>query len=236
MTRLTAAGVIVVFCLVTCFTAGRAVGDRAATLRLPAGDARTPLLARLSEGLSLRRAAGDRGWMDVLLYAGDTSFALDKGSKLFGLARRATDHDPSFREVYLFGGSMLMWQCNRPEEAAALLRRGIEANPADPKLKMYLAAFAYSRLKDLSGEIAALEPLAFEPGAPFIMKRILANAWEAKAREAKREPDRRQALGRAIGIWRHVWLTTDSEEERRWVLIKCGKLGLDPRGFETPTK
>lgn len=216
--------------------AGRPLERRAQALRLPPGGAGTPLMARLSEGFSLRRAAGDRAWIDLLIYAGDTEFILDRGARLTELSVRATDHDPSFRDVYLFGGSMLMWQCDRPEEAAALLRRGIAALPSDPRLKMYLAAFTYSRLNDLAGEIGTLEQLAFEPGSPFILKRILANAWEARAKQSRSEAERRRAMGRAIAIWGHVWATSGSEEERRWVAAKCAKIGLDPRRFEKAEK
>jgi tetratricopeptide (TPR) repeat protein len=150
------------------------------------------------------------------------AFILERGRRLFPMADRTTDLDRHFGEVYAFGSAMLMWQCRRPEEAAALLRKGIAYNPRAVRLKYYLAAFTYGRLQDLGREIVALEALARDPGAPFILRRILANAYEKQGR-----------LDRAVMVWRLVWLTSpdSNSDERRWVAVKCAKHGIDPAVF-----
>jgi len=193
-------------------------------MRLPPLPPSAGLGARIPAALSLRRSAADRMWIDTLQYCGDVSFVIDRGRRLFRLSNATTDLDPGFEEAYAFGAAMLMWQCDRPEEAAALLRKGIAYNPGAVKLKYYLAAFTFSRLKDLAREIGVLEVLVRDPGAPFVLRRILANAYEKQGR-----PDR------AAAIWRLIWLTDRNPSERRWVAAKCARYGIDPARFESAT-
>lgn len=175
---------------------------------LPAGD-------RLASRLAARKTRADSLWIDLLQYVADPSFSLDRGARLFRIAERITALDPGFVRVYMYAGSTLMWQCNRPAEAAALLERGITANPGEVHLKYYLAAFAYQRLKDLRSQIVVLEQLAFAPDAPIILRRILANAYE-----------KQHDLGRAAAVWRLVAHTSLDPRERTWAERKLAIHGI----------
>jgi len=172
---------------------------------------------RMASWFSGRRMAADFIWIDLLQYCADAQFILDRGAKLSGLARRATVLDPGFAQVYMYAGSALMWQCDRPGEAAALLEQGIAANPGNNRLQYYLAAFTYRRLKDIHGEVAVLERLAFAPDAPIILRRILANAYE-----------RDRDLDRAAAIWRLIHAQGEDPAERRWADGKLARYGLTP--------
>ncbi|MEK7476702.1 MAG: hypothetical protein AAB152_13860 [Candidatus Coatesbacteria bacterium] len=199
---------------------GSGIAIEADRLRLPAPPKSAGLGARVAGAFALRRFSADRGWIETLQYCGDTAFVVERGRRLPAMSDATTNLDPRFEEAYAFGAAMLMWQCRRPEEAAALLRRGIAHNPGAIRLKYYLAAFTYGRLKDLGREVAVLEVLARDPGAPFILRRILANAYERQGR-----------LDRAVLVWRLIWLTSANPDERRWVAIKCAKYRVDPAKF-----
>jgi hypothetical protein len=162
-----------------------------------------------------RKIGADFIWIDLLQYCAEAPFVLEHGARVPRLAGRATDLDPHFVQVYMFAGSALMWQCNRPAEAAALLEKGIAANPRERRLKYYLAAFTFRRLKDFRREMAVLERLAFEPDAPIILRRILANAYE-----------KNRTLDRAAAIWRLVLATSADPAERRWALGKLSRYGM----------
>lgn len=172
---------------------------------------------RVAAWFSARRVAADFIWIDLLQYCADARFILDRGARLPGLARRATQLDPGFAQVYMYAGSALMWQCNRPGDAAALLERGIAANPGDNRLKYYLAAFTYRRLNDIGGEVGVLERLAFASDAPIILRRILANAYE-----------RQHDLTRAAAIWRLIHAQGLDPAERRWADGKLARYGVAP--------
>jgi len=184
--------------------AGGRVGGEAARMR--AGmwpEAR--LEGWMARFLSARRVMADLRWLDILQYAGDSGYYVDGGKALVELSTRLTDLDPHFVRAYVFAGSLLYWQCGRPVEAAALIRKGIGANPAEAKLKMYLAAFTFSRLDALKGEIRYLEEFADDPDSPPIVRRILAHTY-ARAGDFRS----------AAGVARFVLDMTTDPAEKRW--------------------
>ena len=188
---------------------GNRLAEKAAALRLPIAGAETSAAGRIAEGLSLRKVAADWEWFRILQYCADVSFRLTRGAELFERVDRVTDFDPTFTHCFMFGGAMLMWECNRPNQAVELIKKGIAFNPEHAKLKLYLAAFIYSRMNDLKREIAVLDRLAYAPGAPFMLRRILANAYIKQGR-----------LRHAAAICRLVLKFPGHPGERRWAAVK----------------
>lgn len=195
------------------------LGDRVAIhanlRRLPSTGPERSLGSRVAEGLAIRKVAADKQWIEILQYCGDISFLLDRGEKLYAKADRATDMDPKFVHCYKFCGSMLMWQCDRPVEAAGVLKKGIAFNPEDDWLKLYLAAITYRRMSDLASEIAVLEQLAVLPNAPFMLRRILAHAYAKQGR-----------IWHAAAICKLVLKTSAEPRERRWAAAKLALYSL----------
>jgi len=169
----------------------------------------------LAKGFSVRKASADQAFMDILQYCGDRAFYLDHGEKLVRMAGNATDLDPRFTYVYLFSGAMLMWQCNRTRDAVELLKKGIRNNPADKRLKLYLAAFTYYRLKDLGSQVRALEELTSLPDPPPMLYRILANVYLKQGK-----------LGEAAKLWFVIAEHSDDWVDREWAKGKLAKYGL----------
>ena len=169
----------------------------------------------LAQGFSIRKASADKVWMDILQHCGDNLFRLDRGKQLVHLANKATDLDPRFIYIYQFSGSMLMWQCNRTNEAIDLLNKGIRKNPSENRLKLYLAAFTYYRLSDLGGQVRILEELANMPDAPPMLYRILANVYSKQGKFQK-----------AAQMWAYIADHSDDSSDREWARGKLAKHGL----------
>lgn len=200
---------------------GSRIAAISAAARLPDAGNGGSLENRLAGGLAIRKTAADWKWIEILQYCGDASFSIDRGSKLSGMAARLADLDPKFVQGFMFNGTMLMWQCGRPVEAAGLLERGIAFNPEEKRLQLYLAAFTYSRMNDLAREIAALERLAFAPDAPFMLLRILSNAYAKNG-----------SIRHAAAICRYVLETSRDPEERRWAEAKIARYSKRFDGHE----
>ena len=191
---------------------GAGISGKAAELRGDGPSMPKTLAEWIGRVFSLRKAGADKYWIDILQYCGGRAFSLDRGDGLVKLSSMATDLDPRFRYVYVFSGSMLMWHCRRPVEAAELLRKGIANNPDDAKLKLYLAAFTYSRLNDLARQVVVLEELAMSPGTPPMLYRMLANVYMKQGRR-----------GQALKMW--VFIAEHSEDwlDREWAKGKLAK-------------
>lgn len=187
---------------------GAVIGREADSLRLPAGD--WPAFAGewAARGLAVRKVAADKKWIDILQYCGDQESVLDRGRKLYSLADQLTDLDPCFVYPYLFSSAMLVWQFDQAKPAVELLKKGMFYNQKEERLKLYLAAFAYSK-DSRAGEIRILEQMV-RGGAPPIARRILANLYV-----------RRGEIDKARGLWRWIVRFSNEKGERRWA---AGKL------------
>lgn len=188
---------------------GTVTGRAGGKYRIPGAGEERSVGSLVAEGFSVRKIMADRRWFDVLQYCGAVEFVLDRGEKLFRKADLATDMDPTFVHVYEFASTSLMWEVERPQEALALLDKGIHHNPKADRLKLYRAAIVYRRLEDLASELKVIEKLALAPGAPFSLLRILANAY-----------DRTGRYGKAAVVVRHVLQTSSNPDHRRWAAAK----------------
>ena len=198
------AAAVVGFAVGALVVSGSRVGNEAARMRSGMWpEAR--LEGWIGRFFSVRRVMADLRWLDILQYTGDSLYHMDKGHALVDLAGRLTDLDPHFVRPYAFAGALLYWQCDRPVEAADLIRKGIEANPEEAKLKLYLAAFTFSRVEVLKDQVRYLEELADDPDASPIVRRILAHTY-ARAGDFRR----------AVAVARLVLDGTTDPAEKRW--------------------
>lgn len=205
-------------CLAALIVVGRGLEGRHAALRLPSIKGPHSLGFLAAEWFGLRKVMADKRWFDTLQYAADYGYMADDCSRLYSLADAGTDFDPHFIDFYSFGGAMLMWNCRQPETAARVLRKGIEFNPDFQRFKLYLAAFAYRQDRELAAETKILEQLAFSPGAPPMLRRILANLYIKTGRDAH-----------AAAICHLILKISLDVGERRWAASLLQRLGRAPR-------
>jgi tetratricopeptide (TPR) repeat protein len=93
---------------------------------------------------------------------------------------RATDLDPYFDYVYLFGAGALAFNLNRGDEALSLLAKGVRFNPNQTRFHLYAAAAAYRKSFEVDRVIQLLEQAAADPECPSMLQNILANIYKKK--------------------------------------------------------
>jgi hypothetical protein len=143
---------------------------------LPAGLTRLALSAALG-GES--RAAADVSYIGCLQYVGGP---LQDG--FYGQTLRCYSEvawlDPGFKHAVVEGISVLGWMLRRPDDAMALGRRAMAADPAEPRYGAYMAALAYQKHLDPDKVIDALRPELARPDAPDMLLRLVGNLYLQK--------------------------------------------------------
>jgi tetratricopeptide (TPR) repeat protein len=133
---------------------------------------------RLSPGFENLMA--DVYWLRTVQYfGGQRAFAPDKRFDLLGpLVNITTAVDPRMEIAYRYGATFLAepWPmgAGRPEEAVALLRRGVERNPRNWRLRQDLGLFYFFFLKDYARASEVLQEAAHLPAAPPFLKTLAA--------------------------------------------------------------
>jgi hypothetical protein len=143
---------------------------------LPAGLTRMALSAALG-GQS--RVAADVSYIGCLQYVGGTLQDGFYGQTLRYYAEVAW-LDPSFKHAVVEGISILGWMLRRPDDAMALGRRAMAADPAEPRYGAYMAALAYQKHLDPDKVIDALRPELARPDAPDMVLRLVGNLYLQK--------------------------------------------------------
>lgn len=119
-------------------------------------------------------------WLRTVQYfGGQRAFSTDKRFDLLGpLVNITTALDPRLVIAYRYGATFLAepWPmgAGKPEEAVALLRRGVAQNPRDWRLRQDLGMFYFFFLSDGAHASEALMEGARVPGAPPFLKALAA--------------------------------------------------------------
>jgi tetratricopeptide (TPR) repeat protein len=176
-------------------------------------NAQTELQDVASVALGMRRLGADLAWVQTLQYYGtpeegqsESDFENGIGTypRFLELCKRTSGIDPYFTFVYYYGGGVLGWNLNRPDEAEELLKAGIAANPAEWRLPQYLAGLAYQKDHDLAKLTLFLESVTSDPQCPLMMKALLANLYK-----------KQKAYGKAISMWQTIYQAGDPDYMRR---------------------
>jgi len=182
-------------------------------------------LVYVTSGETLRRLSlgyegllADIYWTRVVQYFGRQRLAGNSEFDLLGpLLRVATSLDPHLLIVYRFGAVFLAEKppagAGRPDEALALIRRGIAANPSYWRLWQDLGFIYYWDLKDYTHAALAFEAGSRQPGAGLWMKTLAASVaaqggeletsrllWMEVYREGGNESIRRSAAEHLAAI------------------------------------
>jgi tetratricopeptide (TPR) repeat protein len=135
-------------------------------------------IRRLTPGFENLMA--DVYWLRTVQYfGGQRAFAQDSRFELLGpLVRITTAVDPRLEIAYRYGATFLAepWPigAGKPEEAVALLRRGVERNPRNWRLRQDLGLFYFVFLNDYVQASEVLQEAAQLPAAPPFLKTLAA--------------------------------------------------------------
>jgi tetratricopeptide (TPR) repeat protein len=128
-----------------------------------------PLLSKLSMGYGSLMA--DIYWTRVIQYFGKHLANQDSDLRLLApLLSITVTLDPQLKVAYRFGGIFLSEDApvgaGRPDQAIALIQRGIDANPNDWQLRYDLGCIHYWHTKDYAAASRAFAAAAKVQGAP----------------------------------------------------------------------
>lgn len=125
---------------------------------------------------------------------------------------RVVELDPFFSYVYIYGAGALAWNLKRPDEALKLLRTGIISMERFQKdiindhrqpywqYNLYASAIMYRTEGDHEKMLKTLDVAAMQPGAPNLVKVILANLYEKE-----------KQYRRSLALWHSVYETNDPQ-------------------------
>jgi tetratricopeptide (TPR) repeat protein len=132
--------------------------------------------------LSFDGLAADVYWIRALQhYGGDrlSKARRRKYEQLYPLLDLTTSLDPYFTVAYRFGAIFLSEAYpggpGRPDQAIALLRKGIEAQPAKWQYYHDIAFVHYWQLQDMEGAARWFRMAAAQPGAPTWLEPVAAS-------------------------------------------------------------
>ena len=132
--------------------------------------------------LSFDALAADVYWIRALQHYGGDRLSQTKQRKyeqLYPLLDLTTSLDPYFTIAYRFGAIFLSEAYpggpGRPDQAIALLRKGIEAQPAKWQYYHDIAFVHYWQLQDTEGAARWFRMAAAQPGAPNWLEPVAAS-------------------------------------------------------------
>jgi tetratricopeptide (TPR) repeat protein len=162
--------------------------------------------------LGLRRLIADIAWIQLLQYYGSNeketeepaggpaanhkcdahghcdygdsaSFGTGKYYDFLKLSQRIVRSDPYFFYPYLYSSASLAWNMDRPEQALALLKEGIDNpklhdQPQYWQLSLYSSAILFKMSNRVGDMVFILDQAVKQPGCPMILKWILANIYK----------------------------------------------------------
>jgi len=168
-------------------------------------------VARLSDfaciAMGFRKLAADIAWIQTLIYYGTEERAanseeIEQGGGSYPLflayCQRVARIDPYFEYVYYYGGGVLGWNLNRPEEAEELLKEGIKANPKEWRFQQFLAGLAFQKNHNINVLTQFLEGFVEQSDCPNLLRALLANIYKKQKRYSE-----------AIRVWKIVYETQD---------------------------
>ena len=177
-----------------------------AVLYFPSGRAVTHL------ALSYDALLADVYWIRALQHFGSTRLKKDLGEKKYTLLEPlltiTTTLDPQFNVAYRFGAIFLSEAPpggpGRPNQAIALLERGLEARPGNWRYMQDIGFVYYWWLRDFARAAEWFNRGADQPGAPWWLRSLAANTLAQGG-------DRRASRA----LWQALAQTPDNEWLRR---------------------
>ncbi len=157
----------------------------------------------LGTAFGLRALTSDFYYISFLQYYGDLRNAKTQYKDLANYFNDATDADPGFEFVYLFGSAILAFNLGRYDEAVKLIEKGLSYNPKMWKLRIYLGAIAYKEKNDKEKYIKFLEDAIKYEDHPAILERLLGNIYEQI-----------KSADEAAKYWVSVYKTTKDKETK----------------------
>jgi hypothetical protein len=155
--------------------------------------------------LGHRAVLADVAWLWFVQYYGKHRLTDGKYDHMFHILDILTTYNPAFLKAYELGGLLLTHDAQRPDQAKALLKKGMYLNPDSWSLPFYYGFLHFVFLGDYVTAQVFFRFAAQKPGAPDMPKR-----WEAYVTYKKKGD-----LDAALELWFDLYDNTTDPEEKR---------------------
>ncbi|MBN2620340.1 hypothetical protein JXB22_04540 [candidate division WOR-3 bacterium] len=147
----------------------------------------------------------DAVWIWFVQYYGKHRLTDRKYDHMYHILDILTTYNPAFLKAYQLGSMLLTHDAQRPDQAKALLKKGMIRNPDAWTLPFYYGFLHFVFLGDYETAQVFFRFAARKPGAPDMPKR-----WEAYVTYKKKGD-----LDTALELWLDLYNNTTNPEEKR---------------------
>jgi hypothetical protein len=167
----------------------------------------------------------DLVWLRFIQYYGEHKLTDLKFDMMHHILDVLTTLDHRFEYAYSLGGLMLTHDADRPDQARALMLKGMRLNPHDWRIPFMYGFVHYVFLKDYDVAHTFFRLASTKPNAPDIPKRWAAFTLHKKVGD----------LERSLSLWTDLYRNTANELEKEVALmyIQDIQMELDIRFLDT---
>ncbi|OGF49083.1 MAG: hypothetical protein A2231_04585 [Candidatus Firestonebacteria bacterium RIFOXYA2_FULL_40_8] len=162
-----------------------------------------PFYVFISSISGFRVLIADFLWMDAVQYLGDRENGKEKYKQIYPKTKDIITLDPNFTYPYLAVSGILFFELNEKETAIDLIKYGIEKNPHYGQLRLYLAAYTYSKDDNLEMVAYNIKSVIKEKDHPPMLERILGSIYLKLAK--KDAKNSKYWMKEAVKLWADMY-------------------------------
>ncbi|UCD05966.1 MAG: hypothetical protein JSV98_01665 [candidate division WOR-3 bacterium] len=148
-------------------------------------------------------------WLRFIQYYGEHRLTDARFELMYHILDILTTLDPKFLYSYTLGALMLTHDAQRPDQAEALLKKGMYSNPDEWRIPFTYGFINYIFLKEYRVAQTYFRVASAKPGAPDMPKRWYAFITYFKLGD----------LRTALALWTDLYNSSKNPEEREIALV-----------------
>jgi len=174
-------------------------------------------LAVQALSLGFQESMADLVWLRFIQYYGEHRMTDARFDLMYHILDILTTFDPYFVHAYTLGSLMLTHDAKRPDQAMALLKKGMRADINEWRTPFIYGLIHYVFLRNYKTALAYLRISAQKPNAPDMPKR-----WAGYI-ALKKIGDTRTALA----LWIDLYKNAKNPEERKIAIMYIQEAQMD---------
>ncbi|MCX5776334.1 MAG: hypothetical protein NTX32_01680 [Candidatus Firestonebacteria bacterium] len=183
-----------------------------------------PFYLFLASISGFRSLIADFLWMDAIQYIGDRENGKEKYKQIYPKAKDIITLDPNFTYPYIAVSGILFFELGEKDTAIEFIKFGIKNNPDYGKLKLYLAAYTYSKDDNLRMTALYIKAAIKEEDHPPMLERILGSIY---LKLAGKEPEQKNFwTGEAIKLWAEMYEHPSEPLNRTYAESRLKRFGV----------
>ncbi len=155
-------------------------------------------------------------WLRFIQYYGEHRMTDARFELMYHILDILTTLDPRFLYSYTLGALMLTHDARRPDQAEALLKKGMYSNPDEWRIPFTYGFVNYIFLKEYRVAQTYFRVASAKPGAPDMARRWCAFITYLKLGDLKT----------SLALWMDLYNSTENPEEREIAAIYIKKIKM----------